>query len=317
MTAYAIMRSKKLKHMGNVAASLKHAYREIETLNADAEKTPENEQLISGSVDEAMGKLRENLPEKRRKDAVLAVEYVMTASPEWWQTADKEAKSAFVKQSMDWLKAKYGKANVVAAVVHNDEKSPHVSAFVTPVTRDGRLSAKEYIGNRAKMKADQTAYAAAVADLGLERGVEGSKAKHQSVQRYYTQIERETPLPKIDIPKVKSFESRDKYGHRVAESVIEQMKPAWENMQAKAAEGTQNAVRAAEGQKTAKYIEKRLQRSQALLKAARDDNKKLQAPFVGLSREQVRPLIEKAQQMQQQNAQEKKRQKDLGRDLGR
>ena len=42
-----------------------------------------------------MGKLRELLPEKRRKDAVLAVEYVMTASPEWWKTASQQQQQAF------------------------------------------------------------------------------------------------------------------------------------------------------------------------------------------------------------------------------
>ncbi|WP_250908692.1 plasmid recombination protein, partial [Escherichia coli] len=87
MANYAIMRCKKLTGMGSVASALQHCYRERETPNADAERTPENYCSVSQSADEAMGKLRELLPEKRRKDAVLAVEYVMTASPEWWNEA--------------------------------------------------------------------------------------------------------------------------------------------------------------------------------------------------------------------------------------
>ncbi|WP_210408752.1 plasmid recombination protein, partial [Klebsiella pneumoniae] len=82
MAAYAIMRCKKLAKMGNVAASLKHAFRERDTPNADASRTPDNEHMAATSTDAAMGKLRDRLPEKRRKDAVLCVEYVMTASPE-------------------------------------------------------------------------------------------------------------------------------------------------------------------------------------------------------------------------------------------
>ncbi|MES9125717.1 plasmid recombination protein, partial [Cutibacterium acnes] len=82
MAAYAIMRCKKLSGMGSVAAALQHCYRERETPNADAERTPDNEHRAATSTDAAMGRLRELLPEKRRKDAVLAVEYVMTASPE-------------------------------------------------------------------------------------------------------------------------------------------------------------------------------------------------------------------------------------------
>src|SRR5699024_1890131 len=202
---------------------------------------------------------------KRRKDAVLAVEYVMTASPEWWETAPEVAKTAFVKQSMDWLEAKYGAENVVAAVVHNDEKSPHVSAFVTPITKDGRLSAKEFIGNRTKMKKDQTSFAQAVQELGLERGVEGSKANHQSIQRYYAEIVRDVPPSKLQTPELISFESRIKYGQRVADSIVKQMQPAWKHMQAKAAQGVQNAARARDMQETAKDTQERLKRSQELL----------------------------------------------------
>ena len=82
--AYAIMRAKKLANMGSVAASMQHCYRERNTHNADQERTPDNQHLVAKSTDEAMGKLRALLPEKRRKDAVLAVEYVMTASLEWF-----------------------------------------------------------------------------------------------------------------------------------------------------------------------------------------------------------------------------------------
>ena len=82
MANYAIMRCKKLTGMGSVASALQHCYRERETPNANAERTPENYCSVSKSTDQAMGRVRELLPEKRRKDAVLAVEYVMTASPD-------------------------------------------------------------------------------------------------------------------------------------------------------------------------------------------------------------------------------------------
>ncbi|MDS0012511.1 plasmid recombination protein [Enterobacter hormaechei] len=47
----------------------------------------------------------------------------------------------------------------MAAVVHRDEATPHWSAFVVPVTQDGRLSAKEFIGGRSKMREVQSTYA--------------------------------------------------------------------------------------------------------------------------------------------------------------
>ena len=172
MANYAIMRCKKLTGMGSVASALQHCYRERETPNADADRTPENHCSVSQSADEAMGKLRELLPEKRRKDAVLAVEYVMTASPEWWNEATPRQQAEFFARSEQWLENKYGKDRVVAAVVHRDEATPHLSAFVVPLTQDGRLSAKEFIGGRSKMRDDQSTYAESVKKLFIERGIE-------------------------------------------------------------------------------------------------------------------------------------------------
>ncbi|MDR8284580.1 plasmid recombination enzyme, partial [Acinetobacter baumannii] len=80
---------------------------------------------------------------------------------------------------------------IVTASIHRDEATPHLSAFVVPLTQDGRLSAKEFIGGRDKMRADQTSFAEAVRALGLERGIEGSRATHQRVQSYYGAIERQ------------------------------------------------------------------------------------------------------------------------------
>lgn len=187
---YAIMRCKKLKGMGSVAASLDHYYRERDTPNADPERTPLNLYKLDATTDATMGRLRSKLPEKRRKDAVLAVEYMMTASPEWWKTASKEQQQAFFQQSAKWLVDKYGKENVLALGIHRDETSPHLSAFVVPMTKDGRLSAKDYIGGREKLRNDQTTYAQPLERLGLERGVRGSKAQHKTIQKYYGEMEK-------------------------------------------------------------------------------------------------------------------------------
>lgn len=195
MTNFAIMRCKKIKTAGSVAASLQHCFRERETPNANLELTPQNEHLAARSSDEAMGKLRELLPEKRRKDAVLAVEYVMTASPEWWLEASQWKREKFFERSLEWLEGKYGKDRVVVATVHQDELTPHLSAFVVPLTQDGRLSAKEFVGNREKLRADQTDYAAKVEKLGLTRGLRGSPAHHQRVRTYYAAMQAPAQHP--------------------------------------------------------------------------------------------------------------------------
>lgn len=236
---FAIMRAKKLATMGNVAASLQHCYRERETLNADAARSPGNEHRAASSTNEAMGRLRELLPEKRRKDAVLAVEYVMTASPGWWETASAAQQRQFFDRSIAWLAEKYGADRIVAATVHRDEATPHLSAFVVPLTADGRLSAKEFIGSKARMTADQTSYAAKVRNLGLERGIEGSRANHQRVQSFYGAIAKPVPVVEISPEAIeprtltkgflsRTVESPEMVAARLTASVAEAYAPAVE-----------------------------------------------------------------------------------------
>jgi len=197
MTNFAIMRSKKISKLGSVASSLSHAYRERQTDNADPERLDENELLQSKSVNEAMGKLRALLPEKRRSDAVTCVEYLFTTSPEWMKKATAAEQADYFEKSKKWLTDKYGEQNVVATVIHRDEKTPHMSAFVVPMTADGRLSAKEHIGSREKMKADLTNHAKTVEHLGLIRGLEGSTAKHVTLKTFYAALEQ--PLEPLEL----------------------------------------------------------------------------------------------------------------------
>ena len=310
MANYAIMRCKKLTGMGSVASALQHCYRERESPNADAERTPENHCSVSQSADEAMGKLRELLPEKRRKDAVLAVEYVMTASPEWWKEATPRQQAEFFARSEQWLEKKYGKDRVVAAVVHRDEATPHLSAFVVPLTQDGRLSAKEFIGGRSKMRDDQSTYAESVKKLGLERGIEGSRATHQTVQHYYQSINRGTRSqvsisPDALEPRVlrkgiftKDVEDQAAIAKRLSHAVNDGLAGTI----AMASQSAQNAKRVRELQKTMDSQQKRLQ--------------SVTEPFKGLSREQITEILMMAQRFKQQN-QEKEKQQRIEREKQR
>ncbi len=297
--AYAIMRAKKLANMGSVAASMQHCYRERETHNADQERTPDNQHLVAKSTDEAMGKLRVLLPEKRRKDAVLAVEYVMTASPEWFAQATPEQEKAFFQRSLQWLADKYGADRIVTASIHRDEATPHLSAFVVPLTQDKRLSAKEFIGSRDKMRADQTTYAACVANLGLERGIEGSKATHQTIQQHYAAVERGVqPLvaitPKAVEPRVLRkglFSSDVETPEAVAERLTKRINERYAGTIARASTALQERRRAKEMQDTANSLRKRLEA--------------LQEPFKGLSKAQMAEVLQVASKLQQENAKAK------------
>src|SRR5699024_11363506 len=274
---------------------LQHCYRDRDTPNADAERTADNDHRAAQSTDEAMGKLRELLPEKRRKDAVLAVEYVMTASPEWWTKATSEQQADFFDQAHKWLADKYGADRIITATIHRDETSPHLSAFVVPLTADGRLSAKDFIGNRAKMTADQTSFAKAVQHLGLERGIERSKATQTSNKQHYASMERGTKgevsiTPEAVQPRVlkkgfltKEVESPD----QIAERLTDAINKGHAGTVANAAVSAQNARRNRELQET--------------MVGQRERIKALQEPFQGLSREQFKELVIAAAGMRREN----------------
>jgi len=293
------MRCKKLAALGSVAASMQHCYRERETHNADEERTPHNQHLGAKSTDEAMGKLRALLPEKRRKDAVLAVEYMMTASPEWFDTATPEQEKAFFQRSLQWLADKYGADRIVTASIHKDEATPHLSAFVVPLTNDKRLSAKEFIGSREKMRADQTSYAGCVADLGLERGIEGSKATHQTIQQHYAAIQRgvapkATLSPQSVEPRILRkglFSSDVETPEVIADRLTKAINEGFAGTIATASTALQERRRAKEMHDTANDLRKRLE--------------SLQAPFKGLTKDQVAQVLKVAMTFQQENAQAK------------
>jgi len=177
-----------------------------------------------------MTAIRDRIPEKRRKDAVLCIEHLITASPEWngWGT---EKETEFFEQSKKWLENKYGKNNVVSTTIHRDEKTPHLVAYVVPVDEEtGRLNAKKYIGgSRHTLSQMQTNFAIEVKDLGLDRGVQGSKAKHTSIQEYYEKLNNYENEPGIEkgltyeVPEPEFFESKNAYGERVANAMIDQI----------------------------------------------------------------------------------------------
>jgi hypothetical protein len=88
---------------------------------------------------------------RTRKDSVRFIDTLITASPEFFKGKKREEITAFFKRATDFLSRKIGRGNIFTAVVHLDEKTPHMHLCFTPITEDGRLSAKEIIGNRVQL----------------------------------------------------------------------------------------------------------------------------------------------------------------------
>ena len=189
--SYVIMRMKKLKTRASVASSGRHNFRERETPNADESLTITNSHEKAQNTNDLMHRLTMNIPtpKNRRKNAVLAVEYMITASPEWWQSATPMQKIEFEQKAKRFLTETYGEKNIIQFSIHRDEKTPHVSAIVTPMF-ENKLNARHFCGGRAKLAEQQDRIAELMSELGLERGIRGSKAKHKTIQQFYSEIQK-------------------------------------------------------------------------------------------------------------------------------
>ena len=88
---------------------------------------------------------------KTRKDSVRFVDTLITASPDFFKGKKSSEVKAYFEAAVDFLSRKIGKENIFTAVVHMDEKTPHMHLCFTPITQDGRLSAKDIIGNRVQL----------------------------------------------------------------------------------------------------------------------------------------------------------------------
>lgn len=88
---------------------------------------------------------------RTRKDSTMFVDTLVTASPEFFEGRKKSDVQSFFKEALAFMERKIGKNNIFSAVVHMDEKTPHLHLCFTPITKDGRLSAKDVLGNRAQL----------------------------------------------------------------------------------------------------------------------------------------------------------------------
>ena len=95
---------------------------------------------------------------RTRKDSVRVVEVLFTASPEFFKGKKPVERRAFFEESLNFIKSKQNPETIISAVVHMDEKTPHMHLSFVPLTKDGRLSAKDIVGNRAMLQKWQNEY---------------------------------------------------------------------------------------------------------------------------------------------------------------
>ncbi len=217
--SYSFLHIQKIKSFGTIASKYNHNCRTVDVKNADPSAREKNETLIAlPEVDgkeldyvQAYNKRMEKNPDIQRRgyraDAVLAYEIVLTYTDQKssGQAVDVEK---WKERTTEWLKDYFniagdGKDNVLHAVFHADEAgNHHIHAFVSPVDPRGKLCAKSFTGGSRMMSEMQSSYAEAIEDLGIERGITGSSARHEDIRRLYTQLNNTLADVRERIPEV-------------------------------------------------------------------------------------------------------------------
>ncbi|MBW4635237.1 MAG: plasmid recombination protein [Iphinoe sp. HA4291-MV1] len=162
--AYGICRIQKLK-AGNLKPSAQHTGRKRFTPNANPEK--EHICIIGEETQELDSLVRNRIGKQPiRKNAVLAVEILLSASPEYFRPDDKSEAGYyepsrlvdFQAAACQWLSKTYGD-RIVLAHLHLDEATPHIHAYLVPLDSRGKLNCRKLFGTRSKLSQLQDSFA--------------------------------------------------------------------------------------------------------------------------------------------------------------
>jgi len=227
---YAILRVAKLKTKGSVAAALSHNLRERETLNADKERFYEN--TILKGADTVQGGLQTwnaRAPEKVRINAVHGLEYFVGGSPDRLNAMSRTEQNAYFSKALEWFEDRHGAENIISAVVHRDETTPHMQIIVIPLDERNKLNARALVGGKDNLRQLQTNFAEQVGvEFGLQRGIERSNARHHTIKEYYARAQ--TPLKDdLTLPERRvagglwsTSETDEEWRQRASEAAIDQ-----------------------------------------------------------------------------------------------
>lgn len=186
--SYGICRVQKVKAAGVKAMQYHNDRMPGEHSNADIDhsRTHLNYELCrhgsySREVQERIERYRES-DRKVRKDAVVMVEGIVTASPEWFESHTEEEARAFFADACEFVKGWMGEENVIHFTVHVDETTWHAHWGGTPI-KDGALSWKKFFDGRDALRAFQDAFYEQVSSrYGMGRGECDTGRKHKDLQ---------------------------------------------------------------------------------------------------------------------------------------
>ena len=164
-----------------------------------------------------------------------SVKFVETLIPEFAKAHEAEMPEYF-ERALGFLKERVGEENIFSAVVHMDEKTPHLHLCFVPLTKDNRLSAKEILGNKKAMIQWQDDFYACMSERWpeLERGAPAveTKRRHLTPQWYKKVTAMDAKLEQLEatLNNINVFNAGKKREEAVA--LLAQLLPEVESFQA-------------------------------------------------------------------------------------
>ncbi len=211
---YAVLHLEKAK--GADSGMSAHIERTIQPKNADPTRTHLNRELIQfpEGVHNRTAAIQHRLDTaglKRKigKNQVQAIRIVLTGTHANMEQIEQTGRlDEWCQDNLDWLRKTYGADNVVSAVLHMDEETPHIHATIVPIVQTERKKQKkeqtvkkryrtkapaprlcaDEVMSRANLIRYQDTYAEQMAAYGLQRGIKGSEAQHISTHEYYRSL---------------------------------------------------------------------------------------------------------------------------------
>lgn len=216
------------KTHGTDSGTSAHIERKVKPSNADEERTHLNRRLIEypdgiHTRTQAIQHRLETagLTRKVGKNQVRAIRIMLSGSPDDMQRIVRGGRlDEWCADNMEYLAATFGRENIVSADLHLDETSSHIHATLVPIITTERKRKKQEeraikryrmksatrprlcadeVMSRIKLKEYQNTYAAAMAKYGLQRGIEGSEARHVDTTQFYREVKAMTDTLKADV----------------------------------------------------------------------------------------------------------------------
>ena len=207
------------KAHGSDSGTTAHIERFIIPKNADPTRTHLNRKLVAypDGIKDRSAAIRRRLEEagltrKIGNNQVRAIRINVSGTHEDMERIEREGRlDEWCADNMKYFADTFGKENIVAAHLHRDEETPHIHVTLVPIVKGERRRRKreeqtkkryrkkptdtvrlcaDDIMTRLKLKSYQDTYAEAMAKYGLQRGIDGSKARHKSTQQYYNETKK-------------------------------------------------------------------------------------------------------------------------------